>query len=117
MSVTPYQIVVPILSLVAIVYAWNFALRKKKTMWEALLWTLFWGVIAGIAFYPSILGYLTALTGIKNQVNAILVTSIGILFFMVFYIVIRMEEMSQRQTRIVRALALREAGLEKETKQ
>jgi hypothetical protein len=108
---TPYQIVVPLLSLFAMIYAWNLVLRQKKTIWEALLWTLFWGGIALIALQPSILTYLSAVTGIKNQVNAIFVTSIGILFFLVFYIVIRIEEINHRQSRLIRALALREAGL------
>jgi hypothetical protein len=118
MPLTPYQIVVPLLSLLAMVYAWNLVLRQKKTIWEAVLWTIFWGVIAGIAFEPSVLSYVSAITGIKDQVNAIIVTSIGILFFLVFYIVIRMEEMNQKQSRLVRMLALREAGLgEKEPKE
>ncbi len=116
MTLTPYQIVVPIISLIAIVYAWNLALRQKKTIWEALLWTLFWGIIAGIALEPQVLGYLTALTGIKDQVNAIFVTLIGILFFLVFAIIVRLEELNQRQTKLIRAVALRQAGMESEEK-
>ena len=111
MHLTPYQIAVPLLSLVALLYAWNLVLRKKKTIWEAALWTVFWGGIALIALEPQILGYLSALTGIKDQVNASFVTSIGILFFLVFYIVVRLEEMDQRQTKLIREMALREAGL------
>lgn len=43
MHLTPYQIVVPLLSILAMVYAWNLVMRQKKTIWEALLWTIFWG--------------------------------------------------------------------------
>lgn len=114
MTLTPYQIVVPLVSILAMLYAWNLTLRQKKTLWEAALWTLFWGVIAFIALEPQILGYLSALTGIKDQVNAIIVTSIGILFFMAFYIVVRLEELNQRQTRLIRALAIKDAGLDDE---
>lgn len=110
MSLTPYQIIVPLLSLSAILYAWNLAVRKKKTLWEAILWTVFWGMIAAIALYPPLLGYLTAVTGIKSQVNAVLATSIGILFFLAFYIIVRLEELEQRQTRVIRQMALK--GLE-----
>ncbi len=115
MSLTPYQIIVPLIALLAILYAWNLSLKQKKTIWESILWTLFWGVIGIVAFRPNILGYLTAITGIKDQVNAIFVTSIGILFFLVFYIIIRLEEVNQRQTKIVRSLALRDAGLEQKS--
>lgn len=112
MELTPYQIVAPLVSLLAILYAWNLMLRGKKTIWEAALWTLFWGLIAAIALFPSVLLYLSAVTGIANQENAFVVTFLGILFFIVFYLIIRLEELEQRQTRIVRALALKEAGLD-----
>lgn len=111
MDITPYQIVAPAVSVVALLYAWSLWYRQKKTLWEAALWTLFWASIAIIAFYPGILTYLTAVTGIKDQVNAILVTCMGILFFMVFYIIVRLEEMEQRQVRLIREMALRGAGL------
>jgi hypothetical protein len=116
MNLTPYQIVVPLLSLIAMFYAWSLFMRQKKTLWEAILWTLFWGVIAFIAMFPHLLSYLTAVTGIKDQVNAVFVTAIGILFFFTFYIIVRLEELEQRQTKIVRETALREAGLEKDSK-
>lgn len=111
MEFTSYQIVAPLVSLVALAYAWNLWHRQKKTFWEAVLWTLFWVSIAVIAFYPGILTYLTAVTGIKDQANAVLVTCIGLLFFMVFYMIMRLEEMERRQARLMRAMALREAGL------
>ena len=116
MILTPYQIIVPLLALLAIVYAWNLTMRQRKTIWESLLWTVFWGAIGFVAFKPDILGYLSALTGIKDQVNAIFVTSIGMLFFLAFYLVLRLEELHQRQTRMIRAFALREAGLDEEKK-
>lgn len=111
MSLTPYQIVAPIVSLIAIIYAWNLMVRHKKSIWEAVLWTVFWSAVASIALFPNVLIYLQFATGIKSQVNAILVTSIGLMFFMMFYVVMRIETLEQRQTRIVRKIALRDAGL------
>lgn len=112
MNLTPYQIVVPLLSTFMVAYAWNLAFRQKKTVWESLLWTLFWGAIALVAFYPRLLTYLSVVTGIQDQVNAVIMTSIGIIFFLVFYLILRMEELSKRQTDLVRHMALKDAGLE-----
>lgn len=114
MTFTPYQIIVPVVSAFLIYYAWSLWYRQKKTLWEAGLWTFFWGAFAIIAVEPDVLSYITLVTGIKSQVNAVAVISIGILFFMVFYLIIRIEEMEQRMTRVIRQAALREAGLEKE---
>ena len=111
MTLTPYQIVAPVISFFAVVYAWNLVMRQKKTVWEACFWTLFWGAIAAIALFPSFLTYLSNATGIINHENAAIVTFLGILFFMVFYIVIRIEELEQRHAKLVRAMALMEAGL------
>jgi hypothetical protein len=116
MNVTPYQIIVPLAAFVAVAYAWNLVVRHKKTVWEACLWTVFWGGIAAIALEPSFLDYLSRLTGIQRRENAAVVSSIGILFFIVFSLVIRLEELGQRLTRLTRQIALRDAGLSEEKK-
>lgn len=114
MLLTPYQIVAPIIALTAILYAWNLVMRQKKTVWEACFWTIFWGAIAAIALFPSFLTYLSTVTGIANRENAVIFTFLGLLFFMVFYMVIRLEDLEQRYTRLLREMALRNGGLEKE---
>lgn len=111
MHITPYQIVSPLIAIIAIVYAWGLYNRKKKTLWEAVLWTIFWGLVAFIALFPSSLSYLVLATGIKNQESALLVTAIAILFFMMFYVVVRLEDIAYQQTRIIRAQALRDSNL------
>lgn len=111
MRLTPYQIIVPLAAFIAVAYAWNLTFKKKKTLWEAGLWTVFWGIIGFIAVYPNALTYLSAATGIENQENAFVVTLLGILFFIVFYLVIRLEELEGRHAEMVRAVALNEAGL------
>ena len=117
MTLTTYQIVAPLISLIALLYAWSLVLRQKKTIWEGTLWTVFWAAIAVIAIFPSILDYLTAVMGFKNRENAVLITFLGILSFIVFYLIVRVEELEQRQTRIVRSAALREAGMQEKAKQ
>lgn len=114
MDLTPYQILAPLISFVALLYAWNLVFRRKKTIWEAVLWSVFWGMIAAIALYPNVLSYLTAVTGIKNRENAVFITFFGILFFIIFYLVMRLEELEQRQTRLVRKIALRDSGVEED---
>jgi hypothetical protein len=108
---TPYQILTPLISFIAIAYAWNLVMRQKKTIWEASLWTFFWGGIGYIALVPGSIDYLTAATGIQDRVNAVLITMLGILAFVVFYLVVRLTELEQRQTNMIRKMALRDAKL------
>jgi hypothetical protein len=114
MNITAYQIIAPLVSFVAVAYAWNLVFRQKKTVWEAMLWTLFWMAIAYIAIEPDSINYLTRVTGIKDRENAVMVTFLGILFFIVFYLIMRLEELEQRQTRIIRKMALHNKGLDTE---
>jgi len=115
---TPYQLLTPLVCLFAVSYAWHLAFKQKKTLWEAILWTLFWGGIAAIAIFPRTMTYLATLTGIKNRENAVFITFFAILFFVIFYLVVRLEELEQRQTRLVRKMALyhSEKGKESEKK-
>ena len=107
-NITAYQIFVPLIAIVAIVSAWNLVFRQKKTIWEAILWTAFWGGLTSIAIYPDSIDWLTAITGIKDRENAVLVTVLGILMFIVFYLIIRLENLEQRQTRVIRNLAIKD---------
>ncbi|MDD5041795.1 MAG: DUF2304 domain-containing protein [Candidatus Peribacteraceae bacterium] len=113
MQITPYQVIAPVISLVAIVYAWGLVFRQKKTIWEGALWTGFWLAIAVIAIFPYVLDFLTFATGFKDRQNALLITFLGILSFIIFGLIVRIEELEQRQTRLTRSMALRDAGLDK----
>jgi len=86
-------------------------------MWEGILWTLFWGLVASLAMFPNLMNWVSAVTGIKDRENAVFITFFGVLFFIVFYLVMRLEEMEQRQTRIVRKIALRDSGLDEDEKE
>jgi hypothetical protein len=55
MNLSPYQLIVPLVAIIAIIYAWNLTMRQKKSIWEAFLWTVFWGIIALIAIEPGLL--------------------------------------------------------------
>lgn len=106
MELSLYQIIVPSLSLLTILYVWHLCLQRRKSIWSTFLWTVFWVAIAAAALFPGFLDILSSVTGIKDNVNAIFITSIGILFWLVFMMIIRFEHMQQRHVQLVRSLAL-----------
>ena len=112
MTITPYQIVVPLLCAFVIAYAWHLVYRQKKTIWEGVLWTIFWGCVAYVSIFPNQVGFLSEITGIRRHENAIIVTAIGIQFFLMFYLVIRLEEVEYRVTKILREEALKDVPKE-----
>ena len=110
-EITPYQLIVPLFSLVMVAYAWNLVMNQKKTIWEGGLWTIFWSAIAYISLVPSSLQYLSSITGIKKHENAATITAIGVVFFILFYLIIRIEELERRLVQLIRARALSDAGI------
>jgi len=106
---SPYQVLVPALSLICLLYAWSLVQKNQKTIWEASWWTLFWGGIALIAIYPASIRFLSTFLGIQDQETAIIVTAIGLLFFIVFKIYNKLDAIEQRQTKIIREFALKNA--------
>ena len=113
LGITPYKVVVPLIAIFFVLYAWNHVLRGTKTVWEALLWTLFWGSVCVIVLFPSWISVLTAWTGIKGQANAVFAIVLGIILFVIFHILVRLEKIQNRITSLAQHEALENAGLTK----
>lgn len=106
-----YQILTPLIAFVAILYALSHAARRKKTLLETLLWLVFWGVIALWAVFPSTFGAVGRFLGFKDYENAIIVSVVGVLCFIVFRIVMKIEDLDAKITEIVRERALDDPSL------
>src|SRR3989344_6690905 len=113
LMITPYKVAVPLVALFFILYAWNHVFRGTKTVWEGMLWMIFWGFIAVIVLFPSWISFLTAWTGIKGQANAVFAIVLGIILFVIFHILVRLEKIQNRITEIAQHEALENAGLTK----
>lgn len=103
-----YQIVIPAFSLLMLFYAISKFRRKSKSMRELFIWAFFWGAISFVAIYPEVTNIVARITGIQNNVNAVVFVAFILLFFIVFKLLIIIEEMEQRITSIVREESLRE---------
>jgi len=116
LGITPYKVVVPLIAIFFVLYAWNHVLRGTKTVWEALLWTLFWGSVCIVVLFPAWISLLTAWTGIKGQANAVFAIVLGIILFIIFHILVRLEKIQHRITTLAQQEALENAGLAKNPK-
>lgn len=114
LGITPYKVVVPLIAIFFVLYAWNHVMRGTKTVWEALLWTFFWGSVSIIVLFPSWISFLTAWTGIKGQANAVFSIVLGILLFVIFHILVRLEKIQNRITALAQHEALENAKLTKQ---
>lgn len=102
-----YQIAIPALAVIAIMYAFSRYGRKEKTLREVIIWILFWGLMSYIALFPHTIDMLARITGMKDGIKALAMISIAILAIVVLKLVLTVEKLEQDITKVVRSDALK----------
>ena len=74
-------------------------------------WALVFGSILVVLLVPAVSGRVARVFGVGRGADVIMYGSIGLLFYLVFGIYVRIENIRRRLTRVLRELALREAAL------
>jgi len=103
---SPIQIIV--LALIALIILKTFKKYKKEsiTIREFFLWTIFWLIVACLWIFPDATQTLANWVGIGRGVDLVIYLAILILFFGLFYVIIRLERLERDVTKIVRRMAL-----------
>ena len=107
MSFEVYQILVPIISIVAITMTFKSHLNGDNTMFETFFWIIFWLGISLIALFPDFTtNYLSQLLGIKDNVNAVIFIGLAASFFIHFRTFHIIKLQNKTITELVRKIAL-----------
>lgn len=85
--------------------------QQKIGAMALLLWLFLWTGFAVVVLFPETAVVLAHLLGISRGVDLALYLSVILVFFLLFRIYVRLERVDLQITQIVRAVALREAGL------
>lgn len=102
------NILAPLLGIIMIAKAFSRYKRGEKTWRELLLWAVIWGVFGYIGLRPSSVEGLSGFLGIKSGLNVIIFSSIAVLFFIVFQLILACEVLEMRFTKVVREVALKD---------
>jgi hypothetical protein len=86
---------------------------KKIKTWELFFWLGIWGVLVSVVFFPTLTSKLANLAGIGRGTDAIVYSSIGLLFYMTFRLYVKLEENEIEITRLVREIAIFEKNSKK----
>lgn len=103
-----YQIAVPIICVFFILYAYMYYKQKKKSRFEFIVWTFIFSVIGIIALDNRFVQFARYLTGFQDSINAIIFLSIGIIFIILFRLVILHEQNEHSIDNIISEIALRD---------
>jgi len=113
MNISLYQIVVPIGSFFMMFYALSQFRRGKKTIKQFIIWCFFWLIISFFAAFPNATAIFAQVTGIKDNVNAIMFLGVGVLYFLVFKLFFMLEDISRKLTKVIRYQSKKDSFSEK----
>ena len=105
---SPIQIL--LLAIIAgIIYkTWKKRRAAAITVQEFFLWTVFWLLGAGLVLFPEITQRVARFVGIGRGVDLVIYISLTLLFFGLFYVLVRLERLERDVTKITRKMALEE---------
>ncbi len=100
-----------IASLLFIAFTWSRAILRYRdgslTIGGFVLWSLIWASATIVVVWPGLTFNLAHQLGIGRGADAIVYTSIGLLFYLIFRLYIKISTIDQEMTRMIRAMALK----------
>lgn len=100
-----------LLSLIILfIIARTFLAYKKKNLSPAFsfIWIVFWAGVLILIFQQNIVSNLARKVGISRGVDLIIYLSLIAAFYMIYKILVLIEEINKKLTQLVRKLALKE---------
>lgn len=107
-EILAYQLIILLLCAFLILRTIYLFLIKKKGIREVFLAIVIWGSFSLISLFPVVLQNFAHILGFELGVNALLVISTIIIFFILLRTLLRMDKMQQDITKLVREIALKE---------
>ncbi len=102
----PIQIIVIIISIFAISRVLLQVRKNVVAIDSALFWVVIWLIVISIVIYPNTINNLADIVGVGRGVDVIIYLSIIFLFYMIYRMYVRMENLEREITKLVREIAL-----------
>jgi len=83
---------------------------KKRSMSfnEGLFWIFIWILVVVVLIFPEFTGYMANILGVGRGVDAIIYISIAILFYLIYRLYAKIDNLERQITHIVREIAIRD---------
>lgn len=92
-------------------FAWSRAFLRYKDRKisnnEFIFWSIIWLGVVIVAFIPGISSFISEAIGIKRPIDVFVYVSIILLFYLVFRIYVRLDQLNSEITKLVREFAIR----------
>lgn len=110
MEIRLFQLLVPFIAFLFVAAVATRYLKGKINLSEFLLSLIFWAALGVFAIFPDAISVFVAkLFGIKDNVNAVIFLSIGIILYLLFKLYSEMKDNRRKLTLLTRKIALKDA--------
>lgn len=84
--------------------------RKEITLRESLFWSVLWLAVGVVVLYPRLTDKLASVIGLQTAtgIDLVVYVAVGVVFYLVFRIFVRIEKIEREITKVVRHLAMRD---------
>lgn len=101
---------IQVLAIIFALFAYSRAILRFKgkniSFREFIFWTIIWVAIIVVALIPGVTGWLSRYVGIGRPVDLLVYISIIALFYLLFRLYVKLDELDQNITKIVRKISL-----------
>ena len=101
-----YSILVPIISIIAIVWFLLRYLKEKSTLLTVILWTIFWVIVSLFAIFPDFSNEFAKLFGITRGLDFIIIIVFAVLVYTIFKLYSKIDKLQDDVNKIVKEVAL-----------
>lgn len=105
---TPIQFLFILFALFAITRAVRQFRAGSLTILWLILWIVFWMAVGAVTLAPQTTDILARFVGIGRGADVVVYASLVAIFYLVFRLFVKMEEVEREVTELVRKLALEE---------
>ncbi len=102
------QLLIPLFALFAISRTVRQFRKGALTIAWLIVWIVFWILVSAVAFSPNTTNIFARFVGVGRGVDFIIYVSIIALFYLVFRLFVKIEDVEREITRLVRKLAIEE---------
>jgi len=106
--VRPIQIIAIILGIFALIKVILKMKNRKLTINEFIFWCSIWVVLIVLSIFPQISGNIADFFGFTRGIDFFIVSSILLMFYLIFRIFIKLEELENKITKLSRSIAIKE---------
>ncbi|MEK7615277.1 MAG: DUF2304 family protein [Patescibacteria group bacterium] len=102
------QLLIPLFALFAISRTVRQFRKGALTIAWLIVWILFWVLVSAIALSPNTTNIFAQFVGVGRGVDFVIYVSLIGLFYLVFRLFVKIEDVEREITRLVRKLAIEE---------